>query len=169
MGLGCVYWITLFINIMKNKMEVSFYHLQKTSVEKALPKLLEKALESGLRAVVLADTAQIQNLNESMWTFRPDGFVPHATSAEGRAKDNPVWLTDTIENPNQATMLVTTHNRIPELSDDFSKYIYFFNGLDEAELKQARQLWKDFKNHSGASLRYFQQTDKGAWEEKQLN
>ncbi len=150
-------------------MEVSFYHLQKTSVEKALPKLLEKALEAGLRAVVVTETGFVQSLNESLWTFRPDGFVPHATKEEGGAADNPVWLTDTIENPNQADLLVTTHKRVPEISNDFSKYIYFFNGLDESELAQARQQWKAFKEKSDISLRYFQQTDKGAWEEKQLN
>ncbi len=150
-------------------MEVSFYHLQKTSVEKALPKLLEKALDAGLRAVVLTDTDFIQGLNDSLWTFRPDGFVPHATSAEGGAADNPVWLTDTLENPNQANLLVTTHNKIPEIRQDFSKYIYFFNGLDESELTKARQQWKIFKGMEAISLRYFQQTDKGAWEEKQLN
>ena len=33
--------------------DVSFYHLQKVGLERALPKLLEKALERGLRAVVV--------------------------------------------------------------------------------------------------------------------
>jgi DNA polymerase IIIc chi subunit len=41
--------------------------------------------------------------------------------------------------------------------------------MDDAELSTARQQWKLLKDQDSASLRYFQQTDKGSWEEKQLN
>ena len=44
--------------------EVGFYHLTATPLERVLPKLLEKVLESGLRAVILAGSqARIDDLD----------------------------------------------------------------------------------------------------------
>ena len=56
--------------------EVGFYHLTATALDRALPRLLGKAHEAGMRAVVLAASEErIAVLDAALWTFGP-GIVP---------------------------------------------------------------------------------------------
>jgi DNA polymerase-3 subunit chi len=50
-------------------MEVGFYHLTRARLDEALPQLLEKVRERGLRAVLVArDGEQLRQLDELLWT-----------------------------------------------------------------------------------------------------
>jgi len=87
--------------------DVGFYHLQKWPLERALPRLLEKVLARGLRAVVRTGTeARLEHLDDLLWTYDEAAFLPHGTSADGHAGRQPVWLTLADEAPNGATVLV---------------------------------------------------------------
>ena len=86
--------------------DIAFYHLQKWPLDKALPKLLEKTLEAGKRAVVMAGSQErLRALNTLLWTYGRDSWLPHGTAREGNAEDQPVWLTTDDENPNGAVFL----------------------------------------------------------------
>ena len=146
-------------------MKVSFYHLTRTPLEKALPKLLEKVLEQGAHAVVLTPFEKIKVLDDSLWTYRPDGFLPHGTKDSGHPEDHPIWLTDALENPNQSTYLVVTGGLIFPSLEGFTHCLYIFDSNVEAELKEARQAWKITK--ATHSPHYWKQTEQGAWEEIQ--
>lgn len=146
--------------------QISFYHLSRTSLERTLPKLLEKVLEKEARAVVLATSERLKLLDDSLWTYRPNSFLPHGTQKEGRPEDHPIWLTDTLENPNQSTyLLVAGGLPLPEL-DAFHNCLYIFDGTVDEEVQEARKAWKKAKDHSHP--KYWQQTTEGAWEEKQV-
>ncbi|HTE36042.1 MAG TPA: DNA polymerase III subunit chi, partial [Reyranella sp.] len=50
--------------------EVNFYHLTKSSLEDALPRLLVKTLQAGERAVVmLGSPERVDALNTHLWTY----------------------------------------------------------------------------------------------------
>ncbi len=152
-------------------MQISFYHLTRTPLEKALPRLLEKVVEKGARAVVLTPFERLKVLDDSLWTYKPDGFLPHSTREgaikEGtHAEDHPIWLTDTLENPNQSGYLVVTGGvPLPDLTG-FTHCLYLFDSHIDEELKEARASWKIAKTHEAP--RYWKQTEQGAWEEQPL-
>ncbi len=144
-------------------MQVSFYHLTRLSLEKSLPKLLEKVLAQGLRAVVVTETeGQTQVLNDVFWTYHPTSFLPHGTDKEGRASDQPIWITPKIENPNGAQILVLTTLQERENFEGFSRILYMFDGNQKEDLEKARVLWRAHKgkNHG---LTYWQQDKEGKW------
>src|SRR3954468_20958976 len=86
--------------------EVNFYHLTKSSLEEELPRLLEKTLQAGERAVVLLGSPErVDALNTHLWTYDPNGFLPHGAARDGEAERQPVWLTHRDENPNGAAFL----------------------------------------------------------------
>jgi DNA polymerase IIIc chi subunit len=61
--------------------EVNFYHLTKSSLEDALPRLLLKTLQAGERAVVmLGSPERVDALNTHLWTFDHDSFLPHGAA-----------------------------------------------------------------------------------------
>ncbi|HEY9569116.1 MAG TPA: DNA polymerase III subunit chi, partial [Thalassobaculum sp.] len=86
--------------------EIGFYHLTATPLERALPKLLERTLQAGRRAVVLAGSEErVQALNGLLWTYEERAWLPHGAVRDGNAADQPIWLTAADENPNGATFL----------------------------------------------------------------
>ncbi len=86
--------------------EVNFYHLTRSSLEDTLPRLLSKTLQAGERAVVLLGSAErVDALNTHLWTYDPDGFLPHGAARDGEADRQPIWLTHLDENPNGAAFL----------------------------------------------------------------
>ena len=83
--------------------EVLFYHLQRQPLEAVLPTLLEKSLERGWRAVVqVATDERLAALDDHLWTFSDESFLPHGTDREAHAADQPVVLTTSGANPNGA-------------------------------------------------------------------
>lgn len=86
--------------------EVNFYHLTRSSLEDALPRLLVKTLQAGERAVVmLGSPERVDALNTHLWTYGEDSFLPHGSARDGEADRQPVWLTHLDENPNGAAFL----------------------------------------------------------------
>ena len=72
--------------------EISFYHLERSPLEQALPKLLEKTLSIGKRALVLASTEdRVENLAQVLWTYDPDAWLPHGTAKDGKGNTANTW------------------------------------------------------------------------------
>ena len=146
--------------------QIGFYHLMRLPLEQALPKLLDKALAAGFRAVVLAGSSQrVEALNDRLWTYEPDSWLPHGSARDGEAALQPIWLTDADENPNGATILVMCDGAASEKVAEFQRCLDLFDGNDPEAVEKARERWKRWKAE-GHQLVYYQQTERGGWEEK---
>lgn len=144
--------------------ELWFYHLECTELERALPPLLEKCLQRGWRALVRGGSPErLVHLDEAIWTFREDSFVPHAR--EGEPKRNPVWLTSEGGNPNNAQALFLIDGA--ELGDiaGFERACLMFDGRDSAALELARSRWKEAKS-AGVEASYWKESETGRWEKQ---
>jgi DNA polymerase-3 subunit chi len=150
--------------------EIRFYHLQTKSLEQALPELLTKALAGGRRILVRCpDKSAAEALNEQLWTFRADAFLPHGTAKDGFADRQPVYLSDPDSdkeggNPNGADVLIFAGGGDDSDIADFTLCCDVFNGSDETALATARARWKNW-SAAGHEVTYWQQTEKG-WEKK---
>jgi DNA polymerase-3 subunit chi len=144
--------------------EVGFYHLTRTALEPALGQLLSKVLESGKRAVVMAASAErVEALTKGLWTYQTESFLPHGSAKDGKAEDQPVYLTEKPEVPNGATVLVLVDNAVAEpLPDGIERVLVMFDGRDETAVANARGLWKSHLEKSD-KLVYWQQTERGGW------
>lgn len=146
--------------------EVGFYHLTATPLEAALPRLLEKVLAGGFRAVVMAGSNErVEALNGQLWTYSQGSFLPHGSAADGKAAEQPIWITDKDENPNQANVLVLTEGVCSERIGDFARCLDLFDGADADAVAAARSRWTDYKGR-GFTVTYWQQTSSGGWEKK---
>ncbi len=145
--------------------DVNFYHLQRSALEQALPKLLEKILQAGKRAVVMARSEErVEALNARLWTYDPNSFLPHGRKADGNAAEQPVWLTVADENPNGATVLVLTDGAATQDLARYERCLELFDGNDPERVADARQRWAACKS-AGHAVTYWQQGEKG-WEKK---
>ncbi len=145
--------------------EVFFYHLQRSSLDQALPDLLEKTLARGWRAVVRASSPErVEALNGLLWTYSRDGFLPHGSRADGFAERQPVWLTDQDENPNRAEVLFLVDGAEAAEFGGYNRVCDLFDGNDEAAVTAARERWRRAKA-AGHDLTYWQQGPRG-WQKK---
>ncbi|MBI3445252.1 MAG: DNA polymerase III subunit chi [Magnetospirillum sp.] len=146
--------------------QIGFYHLMRLPLEQALPKLLDKALAAGFRALVLAGSAErVEALNDRLWTFESDSWLPHGSAKDGESALQPIWLTHTDENPNNATILVMCDGAESGQVAGFQRCLDLFDGNDPEAVQSARERWKRWKAE-GHDLIYYQQTERGGWEEK---
>ena len=146
--------------------DVAFYHLQLSPLEKVLPKLLEKTLATGRRALVrTGSAARAEALATTLWTYDPGGWLPHGTAQDGDAPEQPIWLTDSEDNANGAAFLFLTDGASSDQLAQFERCFDLFDGNDPAAVAAARERWKAWKA-AGHSVTYWQQSETGAWERK---
>ena len=145
---------------------VGFYHLQRWPLEKALPRLLERVLAQGHRALVMAGSPErVEALDALLWTYEPDSWLPHGTARGGDVELQPVFLTERDVNPNGADVLVLTDGAVSAHVGAFARCALLFDGNDPEALAAARRQWRDWKD-AGYDLAYLQQTEEGGWVEK---
>lgn len=147
--------------------EVRFYHLTTTGLDRALPQLLEKTLERGKRAVVMARSEErVESLCGLLWTYDDRGFLPHGSARDGFAEAQPVWLTEADENPNGAQYLFLTDGATSGHIADYELCALLFDGGDPEAVQAARGQWSGLKD-AGHELSYWQQDGAGRWSRKQ--
>jgi DNA polymerase-3 subunit chi len=143
--------------------EIGFYHLTRSSLEQALPRLLEKVLASGQRAVVrVPDPKRLEQLDRALWTYDADSFLPHGTRADGFPESQPILLTADEERPNGATILVLVDGAPYGDLQPFSRCLDLFDGGSEEAVAAARERWRAARAH-GHKLVYWQQNERGGW------
>ena len=143
-----------------------FYHLTRSPLEQALPKLLERARAAGHKIVVMTGSAERSSAVDALlWNFDPASWLPHGTARDGDAALQPILITEADENPNAADLLVLLDGVTSAHIDGFARCAVLFDGNDEQAVTGARALWSDWKA-KGFALAYHQQTERGGWEEK---
>ena len=146
--------------------EIRFYHLTRKPLERALPELLEKVLERDWRAVVMAGSEQrVEALNALLWTYGDRSFLPHGSARDGTPDRQPIWLTSLDENPNGAHVLILTDGAISAAVPDYGLCCELFDGRDQDAVAAARERWQAYRS-AGHALTYWQQTERGGWEQK---
>ncbi len=146
--------------------EVRFYHLTRTTLEAALPRMLEKTLERDQRAVVRAGSEErVEALTNWLWTYRDRSFLAHGSAKDGHAEHQPIWLTDQDERPNGAQVLFLTDGAASERLADYELCAVLFDGNDAAAVAAARAQWSGLEE-AGHDLTYWQQDEDGRWEKQ---
>lgn len=150
---------------MADGCEVWFYHLERTSLDRALPDLLEKSAARGWRAIVRTPTPdRVAHLDGWLWSYRDESFLPHGTDGEPGAARQPILLTTGFDNPNGAKVLFLVDGAEPGELDGFDRCVVLFDGADEAQLALARGQWSAAKA-KGLAVSYWQQQGRG-WEKR---
>ncbi len=159
--------------------EIWFYHLTTQPLAAALPAVLEKALARGWRVVVqVPDEARLKALDDVLWTYAPESFLPHGTIRDRNAGRQPILITDEPESAGAteadddpgvgAAMRLHVGGaavRLDPATAPYERVVLMFDGRDEAELADARRQWSRLKAQ-GFTLAYWQQSAQGRWEKR---
>jgi len=146
--------------------EVGFYHLQRTTLTEALPRLLEKAVAAGFRILLkVPSAAEAERLALVLWTYGEGSFLPHGTAKDGYESEQPIFLTEEDRIPNGADLLCQVGGAEFQSLDPFKRAVDLFDGNDPDQLAAARSRWKRYKD-GGHVVSYWQQKPNGGWDRK---
>jgi len=145
--------------------EILFYHLELHPLERVLPVLIEKSLERGWRVVVEASSPErVQRLDQALWTYRDDSFLPHGVAGGEDDADQPVILTTERGNPNAADVRFYIDRAVPDGKGAYQRLVFMFDGHDPDAVSEARTAWKALRDDN--ELTYWQQDANGRWQKK---
>ena len=82
-------------------------------------RIAQRALQAGQRVYVRAGEEDAADLDELMWDYPPEGFLPHARLAE--ADGEPILIGGAAQPPGQAEVLVNLEADIPEFFGQFER------------------------------------------------
>jgi len=146
-------------------MEILFYHLEQQPLEKVVPVLLEKTLERGWKAVVeLGSKERAEVLDNALWAWRDDSFLPHGIEGEDTDPLQPILLTTSNANTNQANVRFFVGGAVPRVEGDYARLVYMFDGHDPDAVTKARAVWKQLSPDN--EVTYWQQEPSGRWVKK---
>jgi DNA polymerase-3 subunit chi len=146
--------------------DIAFYHLRRWPLEKVLPKLLEKTMAAGKRALVLAGSeARVEALCGALWSYEAASWLPHGSKKDGDPDDQPIWISHVEDNANGASFLFLTDGAATDTVAEFERCFELFDGNDDTAVAAARGRWKSYLE-AGHDLAYWQQTERGNWEKK---
>ncbi len=146
--------------------EVRFYHLQHQTQAQVLCVILTKALDKGHRIVVkMCNDDEVAQMNDYLWSFSSDSFLPHGCAKDGNAEVQPIWITAGDDNPNSADVLILCQGALSNKQGDFDLCCEMLDGHDPQAISDARGRWKEYKKQA-FDVTYWQQSQSGGWEKK---
>lgn len=150
---------------MSDTPEHWFYHLEGSTIEGVLPGLLEKTLAKGWRALVKLPPDQLQVMDDHLWTFRDDSFLPHGRDDEPMADWQPVLLSHDREDAKGFDAVFLLGGAEIQGMEGVTRVMVMINGRSETDVSRERTRWKTLKDKD-VPLSYWQQNDWGGWEKK---
>ena len=135
-------------------MQVDFYHLTATPLERALPQIVEEVVAGGGRLLIVSgDAAQRGAIDRLLWSYAPESFLPHALAGGGGDADQPVLIAAA-----RRVALVDGCWRDEALA--FDGALHFF---DAEHIAAAREAWKALADRPDTERNYWKQDDNGRW------
>lgn len=144
--------------------DILFYHLTSSSLETALPPLLEKSLERGWTVRVTGnEKMRLDALDRLLWTYRDEGFLPHGRSGGAHDADQPILLTEAGQAAPPADVLMLIDGAMEPVAAlaTHQRVCLFFDGNDPEAVQAARGHWKTFRD-TDFTAKYWAQED-GRW------
>ncbi len=127
-------------------MRIDFYHLKTKMIEQVLPSLAEKSLELGRVLMRVPSNEQAEYFDKFLWSYKDEGWIPHTTGNSSEAALQPLLITDTEENLNNATILFIVSNVDADIrklfnENKFNRVLIIFSDSDIMAKETARSLW----------------------------
>ncbi len=144
-------------------MQVDFYHLTRSPLDRVLPRIAERIVGDGGRLlVVVRDAAQAAAIDKLLWSYSPDSFLPHAVAAAGEDAAQPVLIATDVAPSNAARHVALVDGEWRDEALSFDRAFHFF---DEGAIGEARAVWKALADREGVERRYWKQLETGGWEQ----
>jgi DNA polymerase-3 subunit chi len=151
-----------------------FYQVQQptpAAVDAVVPPLASKAAAAGQPLLLVAPTlTRARRLDELLWTFTAESFLPHAQAGCAHPHWQAVLLTHAEEQSflmpegRLPLVLAGAESALEPIKKAGAEKIFYLFSAAPHDVERARALYKQHQA-AGDTLKYFQQAETG-WEAK---
>ncbi len=147
-------------------MDLLFYHLERSPLERVLPDLLTKSLAKGWQVIVETHPApRVEALDQMLWTYSDESFLPHGIEGAPFAETQPILLTASEENTNNADVRFFVDGGDVTKHVNYQRLVYLFNGNDDEAVSRARGEWQSARK-AELDITYWQEGPGGGFTQK---
>ena len=144
-------------------MQVDFYHLTVTPLERVLPSIAQRVVAGGGRLLIVSDNeTQRVAIDKLLWSYSPESFLPHAQEGGDNDATQPVLIGAGATAANAARNVALIDGQWREEALEYDRAFHFF---DADRIVEARAAWKALASRDGVERRYWKQDDSGKWEQ----
>lgn len=121
-------------------------------------RLLRKISRQGLRVAVVGEPEVLGRLDQALWVFEHEDFVPHLRLRPGeqptpRTLRTPIWLLDDGDGPVDAAVLVNLGPEFPIQPERFARVVEIVSTHpDDAQAGRGR--WRQYAAQSMAPVNH---------------
>ena len=134
---------------VKKLEKVFFYNSSQRDICADIAWLTEKLYLKKSRIVIFCtDQETVEVIDDFLWGYREDGFIPHSLQKKGENSVYPILITTSIDNGYDHNVLLALNGALIRERDwhGFAKIYYFFDDQDSKEKENARSMWKSFSS-----------------------
>jgi DNA polymerase-3 subunit chi len=108
-------------------------------------RLLRKIYQCGSRARVVADAQVLTTLDQALWTFAAQDFIPHCQAGASAAllAHTPIVLATTADTEQASDVLVNLGSVMPTGFERYARVIELVD-QSQADRADARQRWRHY-------------------------
>ena len=144
-------------------MRVDFYHLTHAPVSAVLPVIAERLLDGGERLLVCVDDeGQRTRLDQTLWEYRPNSFLPHSQSGGELDELQPILLSSEADATNAARNIALADGLWRDDALGFDRAFFFFTSEN---IDDARGAWRALASRENVDRHYWKQDEAGKWRE----
>ena len=143
-------------------MQVDFYHLTRAPLERVLPAIAQKVIEGGGRLLIVAEEERERaRIDQLLWGFAPESFLPHAQAGASDDSAQPVLIAPEAQPGNGARNIALVDGLWRDAALAFDRAFHFFG---EDHIAEARAAWRGLADKEGVVRNYWKQDENGRWE-----
>ena len=132
-----------------SELRIDFYILSAAGADsraRLACQLADKAYQHGYRVYIFtSNDAQAAALDDLLWTFRQDSFVPHERYPLLGAETSPVLIGTASPSEVAATALINLTNTLPDAMQNYERLIEIVDA-DPQVLSSSRQRFKHYRD-----------------------
>ena len=132
---------------IKKLEKVYFYNSSKRDILADISWLTEKLYKERNRILIFCkDDETVKIIDDFLWAYREDGFIPHSIEKEEQASVYPILVASEIDKDYKHNTLLALNGVLVEekVCKKFSNVYYFFDNQENKEKENARIMWKNF-------------------------
>ena len=101
--------------------KISCYKTKQDQLAKAFCQLAQKCYYSSTNTCVITNNSNFTiELDRVLWTYSKKHFIPHATKEDPFPQEQPIYITHSIENPNNSKIIILVNPTEDKLLQLFS-------------------------------------------------
>ncbi|MGB1361241.1 MAG: DNA polymerase III subunit chi [Alphaproteobacteria bacterium] len=147
--------------------EIRFYHLQNSTIKQALPALLQKVVDMGIKPDVIVPD-DLNGHSTMLWESGDiSSFLAHDSGGDIN-ENSPIslYLSDGLNSQDLGKTRFFVNHIDENLIQGADLSCLMFNGNDARILSNARNFWKSMQEKGNFELVYYYQDANSGWQKK---